>query len=202
LGNRTGQGWLQSLYDQFDTSGYLTEYSDIVALMTFEHQTRATNLMTRLARETQTEESGQRQKDAVNALVDYLLFADEAPLPSRIIATSGFPEKFEALGPFDRRGRSLRHFDLRWRMMRYPCSYMINSKAFSALPFAARQSVYARMWNILSGRIDDPKYASTSHADREAVIEILQDTKSDLPKYFRGPEASAAIAVLGRMYPR
>lgn len=201
LGNRTGQGWLQSLYDQFDTSGYLTEYSDIVALMTFEHQTQATNLITRLARETQTEESGQRQKDAVNALVDYLLFVDEAPLPSRIIGTSGFPEKFEALGPFDRRGRSLRHFDLSRRMMRYPCSYMIYSKAFRALPFAARQSVYARTWDILSGRIEDPKYGRIAQADRQAVIEILRDTKSDLPKYFRGPEATTAIAVSGRMYP-
>jgi hypothetical protein len=184
LGNRSGQGWLQSLYDQFDTSGYLTEYSDIVALMIFEHQTKAANLITRLAREARTGGSGQQLTDAVNSLVDYLLFVDEAPLPSRIIGTSGFREKFESIGPYDRRGRSLRQFDLNKRMMRYPCSYMIYSKAFDALPSGARESVYARMWDILAGRSDEPRYARIPPADREAIIEILQDTKRELPRYF------------------
>src|SRR5262249_23297519 len=32
-GNRVGQGWLESLYDQFDTTGFPTMYSDIVALI-------------------------------------------------------------------------------------------------------------------------------------------------------------------------
>lgn len=186
LGNRTGQGWLRSLYDQFETSGYLTEYSDVVALMTFEHQTRATNLITRLAWEARTGESGDRLKDAVNALVDYLLFVDEAPLPSRVIGTSGFRETFEALGPFDRRGRSLRQFELHRRMMVYPCSYMIYSKAFGALPSTAKESVYARMWGILTGRSFEPRYARMSAADRGAIIEILRDTKSDLPRFFAG----------------
>jgi hypothetical protein len=184
LGNRTGQGWVRSLYDQFDTSGYLAEYSDVAALMTFEHQTQAANLITRLAWEATTRESGRRLTDAVNSLVDYLLFVDEAPLPSRIIGTSGFREKFESVGPYDRRGRSLRQFDLNKRMMRYPCSYMIYSKAFDALPSGVRESVYARMWDILAGRSDEQKYARISRADRESVVEILQDTKRDLPRYF------------------
>jgi hypothetical protein len=194
LGNRIGQGWLQSLYDQFDTSGYLTEYSDVIALMTFEHQTKATNLITQLAWDMRTEESGQRLQDAVNALVDYLLFVDEAPLPSRIIGTSGFREKFEALGPFDRRGRSIRQFDLRQRMMRYACSYMIYSKAFDALPSTARESVYARMWYILAGRSEEGKYARVPPAEREAVIEILGDTKRDLPRNWGAPDYSKVSA--------
>jgi hypothetical protein len=184
LGNRTGQRWLQSLYDQFDTSGYLTEYSDIVALMTFEHQTRATNLITRLGREARTRESGQRLSGTVNSFVDYLLFVDEAPLPSRIIGTSGFRGKFESVGPYDRRGRSLRQFDLNTRMMWYPCSYMIYSRAFDALPSNVRESVYARMWYILAGRSEEGKYARVLAADREAVIQILRDTKRDLPRYW------------------
>jgi hypothetical protein len=149
-------------------------------LMTFEHQTQATNLITRLAWEARAAGSGKRLNDGVNALVDYLLFVDEAPLPSRIIGTSGFREKFEALGPFDRKGRSLRQFDLRRRMMAYPCSYMIYSKAFEALPFAAKRLVYARMRDILAGRAIEPRYAQISRSERQAVIEILQETKSDL----------------------
>jgi hypothetical protein len=194
LGNRTGQGWLQSLYDQFNTSGYLTEYSDIVALMIFEHQTQAANLIMRLGREARTGESGQQLKDAVNSLVDYLLFVDEAPLPGRIIGTAGFREEFESRGPYDRRGRSLRQFDLDRRMMRYPCSYMIYSKAFDALPSEARESVYARMWEILAGRSEERRYARIRGADREAVIEIVRDTKRDLPRYWNGPGYSRVSA--------
>lgn len=192
LGNRPGQGSLQSLHGQFDRSGYLTDYSDVVALMTFEHQTRAATLITRLAWETRTGESGERVKEAVNSLVDYLLFIDEAPLPRRIIGTSGFREKFEALGPFDRKGRSLRQFDLRRRMMLYPCSYMIYSKAFEALPSGVRESVYARMWDILAGHSEERRYARIPRSDREAVIQILQDTKKDLPEYFTLPAARKA----------
>jgi hypothetical protein len=172
----------------------LTEYSDIVALIAFEHQTQATNLIIRLGREARTGESGQQLKDAVNSLVDYLLFVDEAPLPSRIIGTSGFREKFESLGPHDRRGRSLRQFDLNRHMMRYPCSYMIYSKAFDGLPSDARESVYARMWNILAGRSEEQRYARMPGADREAVVEILRDTKRDLPRYWNALGNSRASA--------
>ncbi len=187
LGNRIGQGWLESLYDQFDYSGYLTEYSDMVALMALEHQTHATNLLTRLAGDSGTE----RARDDVDDLVDYLLFIDEAPLPGKIIGTSGFAEKFATLGPSDRKGRSLRQFDLTHRMMRYPCSYMVYSQSFDALPAAAKAAVYARMWDVLTGRAGKEKYARLSLPDREAVIEILRDTKKDLPPYFR-PLRSAA----------
>jgi len=135
LGNRIGQGWLESLYDQFYTSGYLTEYSDIVALMVLEHQTQMSNLISRLDSETRFSEGlAAPARDTVNSLVDYLLFIDEAPLPSRIIGTSGYAEKFADLGPRDRKGRSLRQFDLNHRLLKYPCSYMIYSDAFNALP--------------------------------------------------------------------
>ena len=61
-------------------------------------------------------------------LVDYLLFIDEAPLPGPVHGTSGFAEKFAAQGPRDSHGRSLRELDLRTRLFRYPCSYMIYSQ--------------------------------------------------------------------------
>src|SRR5215469_8257878 len=107
--------------------------------------------------------------------------------PAGLSAHLDSARKFEALGPFDRRGRSLRQFDLHRRMMLYPCSYMIYSKAFDALPFAAKESVYARMWDILTGRSDEPRYTRLARADRRAVIEILQATKRDLPRYFISP---------------
>src|SRR5262245_56845115 len=113
-------------------------------------------------------------------MVDYLLFVDEAPLQG-IRGTSGYTERFGAQGPRDGRGRSLRDFDLERRLFRYPCSYMIYSDAFAALPDAIRNQVYARLWQVLSGADPSPKYAHLSATDRKAITEILRDTRKDLP---------------------
>jgi hypothetical protein len=166
-----------------------TKYpSDIVALMVFQHQMHLMNLITRVGWEFRIAASleqatGKRNEavagqlqDATNELVDYLLFVDEAPLTGRIQGSSGFAEKFAAQGPLDSKGRSLRQFDLERRMMKYPCSYMVYSPAFDALPAAARKSIYERMLQVMSMRFDA--------ADRRAVIEILRETKKDLPEGF------------------
>jgi hypothetical protein len=149
----------------------LTPASDVVALMVFAHQMRMMNLLA--------------HPDDVNEFVDYLLFVDEPPLPGPIRGSSGFAEKFSAAGPRDHMGRSLREFDLRQRLMRYPCSYMIYTEAFDALPKPAKEAVYRRMWQILSGEVTAARYERLALADREAVVEILRDTKKDLPDYFR-----------------
>ncbi len=71
--------------------------------------------------------------------------------------------------------------------MRYPCSYMIYSEAFDALPSDAREAVYRRMWQILSGKDKAAKYGRLSFVDRQAVVEILRETKQGLPNYFQPP---------------
>jgi hypothetical protein len=102
-----------------------------------------------------------------------------------VSGTAGFAERFAALGPRDGRGRSLREFDLRRRLFKYPCSYLVYGDAFAALPAMARDAVYARMWAVLSGRETDRRYRVLSPDDRRAVVEILRETKSDLPAYFQ-----------------
>jgi hypothetical protein len=135
--------------------------SDVVALLLFAHQMRMMNLLA--------------HPDNINELVDHLLFLDEASLPARIQGNSGFTEIFETTGPRDHRGRSLRQFDLERRLMRYPCSYMIYTDAFNSLPSKTKDAIYRRMYEQLS---------KLSPADRIAVVEILRDTKPDLPDYF------------------
>jgi hypothetical protein len=183
----------------FDGTGYLSTHSDIVALMVFQHQSHMTNLITRLGWETRialqrTEKTGETAetaangfsaKDTVDELVDYLLFADEAPLPAAITGSSGFAEAFAARGPADHQGRSLRQFDLNRRLMRYPCSYMVYSAAFAALPDGAKHAVFVRMWDILSGRETSPKYRRLPEPDRRAVVDILRETIHDLPTDIR-----------------
>jgi hypothetical protein len=168
------------LASRFDLTGYLTPHSDVVALMVLEHQTHAMNLLTYLGWETRVGASQTRLDTIVRDLVDYLLFVDEAPLTGHVEGSSGFADRFAAEGPRDTRGRSLRQFDLERRLMKYPCSYIIYSAAFDALPESAKTRVYDRMLNILSGRDADKRYAKLSSADRLAVTDILRDTKPEV----------------------
>ena len=64
----------------------------------------------------------------------------------------GLPSASRPGGPRDSQGRSLRDLDLQRRLFRYPCSYMIYTEAFDALPPNAREAVYARLISVLSGR--------------------------------------------------
>jgi hypothetical protein len=145
------------------------------------------NLLTRIGWEARVRAYEGRGPDGLRdiaaELVDYLLFADEAPLGG-VRGTSGFTESFSAGGPRDRKGRSLRDFDLTQRLFKYPCSYMIYSEAFDQLPATAKQSIYSRLWQVLSGAERSTKYSRLSRADRDAIVEILRDTKKDLPESF------------------
>ena len=72
-------------------------------------------------------------------------------------------------------------------MFKYPCSYLIYSPSFAALPTEVRDYVLRRMWEVLTGKDTSEKFAHLSPADRDAVLEILRDTLPDLPDYWRAP---------------
>ncbi len=178
-----------SLADRFDTRGYLSPYSDIAALLVFDHQMRMMNLLTRLGWEARILEHERRLtatslEGILTEVVDYLLFVDETPIDP-VRGSSVFAQRFSARGPRDGKGRSLRDLDLERRLFRYPCSYMIYSDAFVALPDSVRGALYERLWKILSGSDTSPKYAKLAASDRRAIVEILRDTKTDLPSVFR-----------------
>jgi hypothetical protein len=186
----------------FDADGYRTLSSDIAAHLVFAHQSRMTNLLTRAAWEARAADPslhapfaadpGEEERIATvmsgvaNDVVDYLLFVDESMLTNPVRGASGFAERFSASGPRDRKGRSLHELDLERRIMKYPCSYLIYSSAFDAMPPRAKNPIYRRMWAILSGQERDSRYRTAlSLADRQSIVEILRDTKADLPSYFQ-----------------
>jgi hypothetical protein len=181
---------LNSVVGLLDLTGYPTPYSDVIAQMVLAHQTQMTNLITRAGWEARllsakpSTDASARLAEAVTDLVDYLLFVDEAPLTGPVKGTAGFTERFAKSGPRDKQGRSLRDFDLKRRLFQHPCSYMIYTPAFDALPQLAKDAVYNRMWEVLSGREKQPRYKVLSLADRRAIVEILRDTKPGLPQYF------------------
>ena len=194
---------IDSVGGRFDLEGFPTNHSDVAALMVLEHQAHMTNLITRIGWETRRvlhranmttpADRGQGTDDgrfletireAAVELVDYMLFVDEVPLSTGVTPSSSFTEVFEARGPSDRHGRSLREFDLANRLFRYPCSYMIYTDAFDALPPLALDAIYARMWAVLNGEVTESPYDRLSVDDRRAIVQILLDTKPDLPDYF------------------
>jgi len=179
-----------SLTGLFDLSGYPAPTSDIVALMTFEHQTQMANLITRVAWEARIARHAPDPQvetalaSDIDDLASYMLFAGEAPLKEPVEGVSSFTRSFPQRGPRDRRGRSLRDFDLQTRLFRYPLSYMVYSGAFDALPAAVRERIYRRLYDRLSGGADaraDPRLSPT---DRRAIVEILRDTKAGVPTYW------------------
>jgi hypothetical protein len=200
----------EDLRRESTAGNYLTPHSDIVALMTLEHQTRMSNLITRVSFETlmaeydrgilnqalglpataPSDSTTRRIDSAAEEMVEYMLYLDEAPLEAPVAGDSGFAQTFSQRGPRDKRGRSLRDFDLKTRMFRYPLSYMIYSEAFDSLPPAALDRIYRKLFDVLTGQVKKQPFARMSEEDRRAVLEILLETKPNLPGYWHEPSSA------------
>lgn len=184
---------LISLARKFDPAGYLSQTSDIVALMTLEHQTRMTDLMIRVGWEARVAEHDGKTDQAararfeadLDALVTYMLFADEAPIYDAVQGVSTFSKTFAERGPRDPHGRSLRDFDLQKRLFKYPLSYMVYSDVFDGMPDSVRARVYQRVYEVLTGQDASPKFQRLSADDRRAIREIVRATKPGLPEYWK-----------------
>jgi hypothetical protein len=203
----TGGGNVTDLSDRFDTSAYLSPHSDLVALMVLAHQVNVHNLITRSQYEARkalheestllkpTAEAGHnpltvaRIERAVEPLVRAMLFVNETPLVEPVAGTSSFAEEFPLKGPRDSAGRSLRDLDLKTRLFRHPLSFLIYSESFDALPPPAKDYVYRRLDEILSGADPSEDFVHLSTADRSAILEILTETRSDFAD--RAPTAEA-----------
>lgn len=201
--NLTGLN-VASLKDRVNTSAYLTPHSDIVALMVLEHQAEMHNCITRAGMQTRlalhdeatlnrelgrpadyrSESTTRRIKSACDPLVKYLLFSGEAKLTDPIRGTSAFAQEFAQRGRRDARGRSLRDLDLRTRLFKYPCSYLIDAPAFAALPSAARDYTLRRLYDVLRGYAYSRDFDHLSTEDCDAIRSILIGTRKDLPAYW------------------
>ncbi|PAY19549.1 hypothetical protein CKO51_10545 [Rhodopirellula sp. SM50] len=190
----------QSDLDEYiDTDDYIAPHSDIVALMVLEHQTQMHNAIAAANYETrqalhqsyQMNELLERPKDHISEsaqrriaasadrVLRYLLMVDEFQLTDTVKGASDFEAEFASRGIKDSRGRSLRDFDLQTRLFKYPCSYLIHSPAFDALPKQVREQVVARLFAILEGRDDSPDFEHLTPKMRRDILEILVDTKPE-----------------------
>lgn len=182
----------------FDVSRYPSPSSDIVALLVLEHQTHMHNFLTRLQYEgtLALQQYGHINylKSAIEAFLRYLLFTEEAPMTAPVQGSADFAASFVAQGPKDKQGRSLRDFDLKTRLFKYPCSYLIYSEDFEHLPDKLRLRLYQRLWDILSGKDTHPDFERLSADSKRGILEILLETKKGLPDSWKKPGVAAGSA--------
>ncbi len=111
--------------DAFDTAAYLTPHSDVVALMVLNHQTRMTNLLTRLGWQSRiaahdgTKAGGtaaaRRAKPHTSSSTTCCSWMKRR-CRRPCAAHPAFTKEFPAKGPRDSKGRSLRDLDLTRRL--------------------------------------------------------------------------------------
>lgn len=171
----------------FDWKPYLTDKSDIVALLVFQHQADVQNLITRLAYDARTPADDQAELVAETAerLLRTMLFVDAVEYTAPISGDAKFTEQFARRAVHDAQGRSLRDLDLTRRLFRYPLSFVIYSAAFDALPAAAQRVFYGRLNDVLRGAETSEDFAHLTAEERGAILEILAATK---------PEFAASVA--------
>jgi len=198
--NREAGANITNLSGHLRTSIFPSPHSDLVAIMVLDHQVRMHNLLTLANYETrlaiaydqnlnkaldrpigyQSPSTQRRIKAAAEKVLRYMLFSGEPRLPSPIQGTSKFAEQFAQRGPRDRHGRSLRDFNLKSRLFKYPCSYLIYSASFKQLPAPVRQYIAKRLRIILSGKDESKSFRHLSLDTRQAIQNILRETAPDL----------------------
>ncbi|HVY83043.1 MAG TPA: hypothetical protein VG994_18810 [Steroidobacteraceae bacterium] len=195
---------LDTLDGLLDTRPYPSDKSDIVALLVFEHQVNVENLVTRANFKSRTLMARERQDVAtptwaelspkmrrmlrpmMDSIVNALFFVSAAPLMDTVTSSSGFDKWFQSRGPRDARGRSLRKLDLKTRLFTYPLSYMVYSEGFEGLPPSARDYIYHRVRDVLTGADTSPEFARLGADERKAALEILTATKPEFARLESG----------------
>ncbi len=198
---------VKSLAEYFDTDRYLRGDSDIVALMTLEHQVAmqsrlveaAYDLRTAIIRQTDlrrelgepaTEEFVGSTKVVADShtekIMRCLLYCDEAAMPEGgVDGGPAFQAAFRANRQATPDGRSLKDFQLLTRLFKFRCSYLIYSRSWDALPEKFRDLLYRRLHTILTVAQPGKGYEHLSSGERRDILEILRATKQGLPDYWK-----------------
>jgi peroxiredoxin len=177
----------------FDFARYPFGASDVLPQLLHEHQAGFINRAVEATYRARTDLFDGNGKLAAaqveeldlqaRLLTRYVLFADEAPLsPGGVAGDDQFKTDFLSnrhLGPHN---ESLKDFDLKSRLFKYRCSYMIYSAAFQGLPAPMKERVYRQLGAALATKKPDPDYAYLPASEKEAIRGILKATLPDLPK--------------------
>jgi hypothetical protein len=166
---------------QFRWVTYPVATSDVLAHLLHEHQVGFVNRAVKATYDTRTALAAGDAKAVVAKhaalLARYLLFADEAKFPKAGIGGDALLKKdFSKRARRTKAGLSLRDFDLRTRIFKHRCSYMIHSAAFAGLPPALKQLVFIKLRAALAAAKPNPDFAYLPPAEKKAIAQILTET--------------------------
>ncbi|MDB6073026.1 MAG: hypothetical protein JWO89_666 [Verrucomicrobiaceae bacterium] len=196
LGNLMGEaapGGYKRLPDApgslFDWNNYPVSTSDLFTHLIHEHQLGFHNLVTLgvyRTRDALTAGKGKLSNDDATALNDiarqlvrYLLFANEAKLPEGgLKADPAYVKDFLARRQPIANGASLRDLDLRGRLFKYRCSYMIQTPSFAALPKEFKDRVMAGLATALREQGAPPEFNYLPPDEKRAIRTILNESRT------------------------
>ena len=167
---------------QFRWETYPVPTSDVLAHLLHEHQVGFVNRAIKATYDTRAalvagDAKAMLTKHA-SVLTRYLLFADEAKFPDGGIGGDALLKKdFAKRARRTKAGLSLRDFDLRTRIFKHRCSYMIQSAAFTGLPAPLKQQIFAEIRAALNPTKAHPASAHLPAAEKRAIAVILSATK-------------------------
>ena len=182
---------------RFSFERYPVATSDLLAHLLHEHQVGGVNRLIRAQyrfRELRHRNGGSVPQDLppdleteLADLLGYLLFAQEAPLPA-----SGIPGNPALREGFARNrkvvdGHSLKDLDLRTRLLRFRCSYLVHTPFFEGLDADLRRRILRDLDHALS---PEKRNAASRHlSDSEAAVirTILRATVPGFPNGTVGP---------------
>jgi hypothetical protein len=171
----------------FDLGRYPVPTSDLLPQLLHEHQVGFINRVFDATYRTrvllhdhagQVETAYPELDTLARGLVRYLLFADEVPLPpGGVVGSEPFKAEFLAKRRIASNGHSLRDLDLSTRLMRYRCSYMIESPAFSGLPPHLKRLVDLELNRALDPASQAQDYAYLPAAEKATIRDMLQEAR-------------------------
>lgn len=181
-----GQTW--------DTAKHLLPTSDILPHLVHEHQIGFENRLVRgiyIVRQLKHDRKGmlsnaeQEEIDEwAQDFARYVLFADEAKFPREgIEGDPAYVRDFLEGRVTSKRGLSLKDLDLKTRLFKHRCSFMLYTDTWEHAPKEIKDRVYYRMAEAL--RDAQPSMPHLAAEERRVIREILKETMRDLPAWWR-----------------
>ena len=166
---------------QFRWQTYPVATSDVLAHLLHEHQVGFVDRAVKATYDVRgaLAKGEAREEIAKHAgiLLRYLLFTDEAPMPEGgVEGDSALKTHFLNHARKTAQGVSLREFDLRTRLFKHRCSYMIHSYAFSGLPALLKRQVLTDLHTALGRSKQSPVSSHLHVTEKMAINHILRTT--------------------------
>jgi hypothetical protein len=178
----------------FDFARYPLATSDVLPQLIHEHQVGFVNRVVEAGYRARTAlyvDNGKltathaaELDEQARIIVRYALFADEVPLPpGGVQGEAAFKADFAPQRRANANDASLKDLDLRTRLFKSRCSYMLYTSLFQGLPSELKQRIFERLGEALNVERPDKEFAYLPASEKQTIRAILKATLPDLPRW-------------------